>query len=336
MKESVISFVSSRKRGFHPELSALKDQVTDGAKDLSFRYFLKADQTGNFLVNKGVSFEKEAFCKQADAMVCIDDSLPENFVAKEQQNAVLFAIPFDYQFKRILEAESGKSINNTDFKKYSYLVTGSRFTSDVLKQCYDTAGITLVEDVCYPLGWNITRPEAQEEVAKRLSSYFPSMKGKKILSIITGGKKGDEGSELLEWNLKEILDALKEDWFVFTNDSVLHEQSQALPVNYIQSFGYVKDIVAANKLLYVTDVLVTNIGSFATSFAAKRQPIYWMKHKDNPFEQYMKKHYANLDFSQVINNKFADLEVVNQELCEYFSYAPQQDPGKKVLELLNY
>ena len=336
MKEKVISFLNSRNRGFHPELAAIKSGLLETAQDLEFRYFLKADQTKNPLVNQGVSFEKEVFCKQAKHILCVDDSLPEAIASCEDINKVLFAVPFDYQFSRMMLADENKNEINADFNKYSYMFTGSKFTSEVLARCYDTSGVTLVDGVCHPLGYKISKPEEQKAVRENLEYYFPGMKGKKVLSIVTAGKKVLEDATVNTMDLNGFMDELKDDWFVLTNDSVLHERAQELPVEYVASFGYVKDMVLANKLLYVADALVTNSGSFIGAFAATRKPMFWLRQSNNPFEKYMAKKYAHLDFSNVIEAGCDGLGKADMAFCEYFSYGTENSPIKKLEELLGF
>lgn len=332
MEEKVISFVSSRKRGFNPDMMALKESLSEASGNYSFRYFLKSDQTGNFLVNKGVSFEKKSFCNNAKNLICIDDSLPETMAEDQDLKKILFAIPYDYQFKSLVDSKADKK--NTDFKKYSHIFTGSKFVSDLLKHQYDVSGVTLIEDICHPMGWSIAHEENQKTVFERFFTFWPGMKGKKILSIITSGKQTAENAFQTEVDLRGLLDAIREDWFVLTNDSGLHELAQALPIEYADAFGYMKDISVPNKLLYVTDLLVTNSSYFATTFAAKRKAFYWIRHDNTGFEQYMDQRYPEMDFAQVIKAGLQDLEKVNKELCEYFSYEPQINPCGKLMELL--
>lgn len=290
-----ITFLSSRKRGMNIDMKLIKDYLERTMDHINFRYFLESELNKNYMVKMGRQAAKKNFIHEKDNVICIDGSLT-NDLGKGEGKRILLALPFGYQFEKAISREENPDmglLNN--FKGFNYILSPSPFTSDILRKIYKLDGIKLIENVYAPFTWQISRPKFQEEVKDQFSVYYPSIKGKKTLSILTTGKLEENKKNWCEnFNLEDLLKNLGEEWFVFTNDSCILEQAVMLPARYINSFGYINHVYPPRNLLYFSDILVTNSSIYATYFVPCKKPVYCLKYNDNCFEQYIAKHHPDI------------------------------------------
>ena len=87
-----------------------------------------------------------------------------------------------------------------------------------LEKCYDAENQKVITNVTLPLGQDICHEEKQKRILKDLQFYYPEMKGKKILTIITVGAFREEEEAFEIRKLKDVLDKLKNNWFLLTNN----------------------------------------------------------------------------------------------------------------------
>lgn len=337
MKSREIAFVSAKSRGISPDLKLVKDYLEENIKEASFIYYLNTENSDNEMVKKGAKFSKKEFCINLGDAICIDGSLPAKLAktAKEGEK-ILISVPYDYQFKAVNEEKKGK---NT-FKSFNHIIAGSPFGAELFKEYYKVTKSEIIEGVCAPLAWDINQESKQKEMRNKFSEYFPSSRGKKILSILlTGHLEKDEKNPFKNLDWRSLLKTLGDDWFVFVNNEDLLENTVRLNSKYTVSFGYVNKMLDARELLYFSDCLVTNSGMYASYFSSKNKPIYCLKYKKNAFEEYMRKRFSSLYIKDVSEKINMIMEEKNSDehkaFCKHFSYGTEVNPLDKILEILN-
>lgn len=341
MSLTTVTFLSSRSRGMSPDLKLVKNCLSENMDYAAFRYYVNNEVSPNYMVKQGIQYAKNIFCQDLSHIICIDGSLPGKLEPSAlNSKRLLLAVPYDYQFKNML-ALSGKkkpALLNT-FRQFSHILTGSPFTSSLLKNAYQLDDVQIIENICTPLAWDINQPERQQQIREEFLTHFPQMKEKKILSILTFGKLEDEAENPFDnFDLKEFIRQLGEEWFLFTNNQNLLENASMLSAEYCSSFGYIDHVLPFQNLLYLSDTLITNNSMLAACLGSRKKPVYCVQYKENAFEQYMSLHYPDLFVttsdtlwkSSLTKGTFTE---THQKFCETFSYAPLKNPLKMIQEL---
>lgn len=342
MLSNSITFLSSRSRGMNQDLNLLKEYFLQNMENPNFRYFVKNELVKDALVKKGITKNKQNFYQPDSPCISIDVSFPRKKLAgMENGKRILLALPFDYQFEKALDKEASPEQKKLDtYMRYTDIFAFSPFTYDLTQNVYDTENNNIVKDICFPFAWEINQTERCKEVRETFEHYFPDCKGKRIISILTTLKRKKENEEYLNnFDLKEFLKKLDEDCFVFTNNTLLLEQAANMDAKYRKSFGFIDRVLPTPDLLYFTDTLITNHSIYASYFASKRKPIYFLEYEELAFEQYIKKHYPDLYVTaeELMEKSVSNLEMSNEQIkvCEMLSYAPNKDPRGKILNIVN-
>lgn len=342
-----ITFLSSRKRGMTQDLSLIKSDLTTHIKDVSFRYFVSNEVSDNYMIKQGVNNAKSDFCQTLTHAICIDGSLPGTLSPSAKDGSrILFAIPYDYQFKNKLSVEKGKMLSLLKtFSGFTHIFAGSPFTATVLREAYDLKYTELIDHLCTPLAWDVNQPARQEAVRKKFTYFYPGSQNKKIISLLTAGKFEDlEPTPFDSFDLEAFLSQLGPDWFLFTNNLTLLEKASTLSSDYTASFGYLDHVLPLQDLLYVSDAMITNNSMLASCFASKRKPLYCTCYKENAFEKYVKSFFpaAFLKDTDSLLKLVSDRQTLeniadtSQNFCEALSYAPDCNPCEVLRGLLQH
>ena len=337
MKSKEIAFVSAKSRGVSPDLKLTKDYLEANIKDVAFSYYLNTENSNNEMVKKGAKFSKKEFCKNLGDAICIDGSLPVKLAKTAKEGSkILISVPYDYQFKAVNEGSKGKST----FKAFTHIIAGSPFGAQLFKEYYKTPKTKVIEGVCNPFAWDLNQEEKQREMKNKFLQHFPSMKGKKVLSILlTGHLEDDEKNPFDKFDWRSFLKTIGDEWFVFVNSSDLLENTVLLNSKYKSCFGYVNKMMDARDLMYFSDCLITNSGMYASYFSSKKKPVYCLKYTDNAFEKYIKKKFSSLyirDIGEktkmIMEEKFGD---EHKAFSNHFSYGTEVNPSEKIMEILS-
>ena len=126
-----------------------------------------------------------------------------------------------------------------------------------------------------------------------------------------------------------------DDWFFLTNNWDLVDISHQLPYRYSPRFGYIKNKLPVNNMLYVSDMLITNSGRHAGIFSITQKPIYYLEHLPNSFGTYIERFYPsmflkNIDEVLDIDLKNTTLSEDQKNFCHEFSYAPTENPFEAI------
>lgn len=297
MENASLTFLSSRGTGLNADLKMVQTNLTETGCKLSYRFFLNNEKDENPMAVQGYTRAKREFCNGMTNVICTDASLSANIDNLAAGGIrLLLAAPYDYQFKRVLTMRrngEGHADRKT-FQNFTHIIPGSPFTSQLFRNTYAMENIQVLEDLCMPLAWEINREEQQEGVRRKLQFYFPAIGKKKIFSIILNGKLTGQMGFFDSFDILSLVDKLGPDWFVITNQPELMEKAYVLDSYYKDSFGYANHIMQSQDPLYVSDVLVTNNGRFASAFITRKKPVYCLGFKGNSFEQYMRECHPDM------------------------------------------
>lgn len=349
MNKNKFSFVSTKGRSFNLDLQVVKNYLRSAMPDAEFEYYLYKSSTKISAINKKMNEGRRLFCADASNIICMDASIPIKMPsATEDQTRLFLAAPFDYQFNIFLKSSEADFQKKKTFIRCTDVIPGSPFTSKLLKNCYEWEdNVTFWDDIPHPASWDILQKEKQLAARKRIEFYYPQIKGKKILSLILDGKPQStaDNTEIpnpfQDFNLKEFIDKLGEDWFLITNNSYIIEIANQLPYTCSSAFGYTKNIVTVNDLLYASDMLVTNVSKHACLFSITQKPVYYLDYLQKYFGKYMKQFYSELYLENIhalLNIPFEreHLSKEQENFYHEFSYSPEKNPFETIRKIFKF
>ena len=349
MSKNIISFVSTRGRDLNSDLQIVKDDLMTALPDMEFQYYLNKTATKIPLINTKMEDARRTFCSEAQNIICMDPSIPIKIPsASENETRLLLASPFDYQFNIFMKyLENPKQKKKQTFIRCTHVIPGSPFTAKLFKSFYEWEdNITFLDNIPLPISWDLMQEEKRAAVRKQLEFYYPQAKGKKIVSILLLGQKpepeeGEDSVNLLEgFDLKNWMDSLDDDWFLITNNWDMVEISYQLPYKYASKFGYIKNKIPVNEMMYLSDMLITNSSKHDGNFAITKKPIQYLEYLPKVFGNYMKKFYPSMylkDMNELPTVDFSTLELSTEQekFCQEFSYAPMENPLETIREIFN-
>ncbi len=338
MQNSSITMLSSRGRGISADLSHMRTHLVseNNVEHVTFRSFSKNERTDNDVINQGAAKMRRQFCEEAEHVICIDASFSGR-IYDPAGIRLLLASPYDYQFKNTLLAQK-KPRRISTLKKFSHIIAGSPFTERLLKHSYRLEETEIVSQVALPLAWEVCQEERRRAEKEKIAWYYPEILHKKIMVILTVGAETKKDMPFFgAFPVREFMDKLGEDWFVFTNSTTMMENAYTLPARYRANFSYINHLMQVADLLYTADVLLTNNGRMAASFAGCRKPTYCLLCNNSSYEQYMKAHYRELcieNADEMLSCPWDQKTDALQRFCDDFYYLQAQNPYKKTAELL--
>lgn len=338
MEKKKISFVSTRSRGLTPDLKIVKDYLSKNMEHVEFSYLTINENSDNFMVQRGAKNAKKEYCRTIEDTICVDGSIPIKLAGTAGKGKkILISVPYDYQFKAMSEVSNAKK---GTFKSFTHVISGSRFGEELFERKYKHPNGVIIKDLVSPFAWDINQESRIKEKREKFERHFPSMRGKKILSImITGLREEEEPNPYAGFDWESLFEQLGDDWFVFTNSEDALESAINLNSEYIDKFGFIQKMLDNRDLLYFSDCIVTNSGMYASYFSSKKKPLYCVNYKGNGFERYMKKNYSSMyieSLDQITKLPIAGQEYngENKRFAEYFSYGLKENPCKVILDLL--
>lgn len=339
MKSKSITILSSRGRGISADLSLMRTHLVseNNMEHVAFRSFSKNERTDNDIINQGVAKMRRQFCEKAEHVICVDASFGGR-IYDPAGIRLLLASPYDYQFKNTLLAEKKPGRFNA-LKKFTHIIAGSPFTEKLLQNSYHLEGTEIIGQTALPLAWEVCQEERRRAEKEKIAFYYPEMLQKKVLVILMAGTETKKDVPFFgTFPVREFMDKLGKDWFVFTNSMAMMENACTLPACYRANFGYINHLMQIHDLLYAADVLLTNNGRLAAAFAGCRKPVYCPLCNNSSYEQYMKAHYRELCIANTDGMLCCPWEENTDALlkfCDDFYYLGAQSPFKKTAELLS-
>ncbi|MGN0174144.1 MAG: CDP-glycerol glycerophosphotransferase family protein [Acutalibacteraceae bacterium] len=339
MSNNKIDFISCHGRGFNTDLKIVKEYLFEKDSELKFSYYIGKDTVKNPYVSSGIRRGRTEFNKSVSNVVCMDGSLPVKAKKNlKDTNRILLSVPFDYQFKvGYTLLKNGKFKEKATFKNFSYIFPGSKFGEDVLTNAYEIEG-EFIKNVDLPFNWDLNYGNKKEEFKSKFEFYFPQIKNKKVMSIITTNSENHKTN--LKFDLKAFLDRFSDEWFVFTNNWYIISEAAKLNSEYSNCFGYVNNFIPVQWLLYFSDCLITNVGRYATVFSATGKPTYCLNHIRNYFEKYVRVAFPKMYLESLDgfdNNFIKNHDEINElkRFIDYFSYDSSANPCEKIYEIIN-
>lgn len=329
MNANVISFLSTRGRKMNIDLKIVQDYLASVLPDITFEYYFKNTATKVPAVNQQLEKARLSFCETAKNLLCMDASIPIRIApAAPEERRLLTLAPYDYLFKEYLNyIKNPESEHKKTFIRCTHVIPGAPFFSRFLKDFYVFENTVILDDLCLPFSWDITQESQKTQFRNTFEYFYPQAKGKKILSVITVNQKAtDEMDDLFcDFDLTKLLDQLKNEWFLITNNVNLLEMAASLSFRYADYFGYMKDRFNVNNLLYFSDILVTNSSKHACAFASAKKPVYYLNYGSKYFGTYIKQFYPALYLNTAgelmkINYEKPLLSEEQQKFCQDFSY----------------
>ncbi len=326
-----ITFMSTCGRGMGPNLKAVKDMLLSRMKDVTFQYFVQNEKSSDSWKKREIKAAKKDFCETIEHVICQDNSIKREDEQRIKGKRFLLMNCYDYMFKNKMEAEEKTLEQKKKLIGFTHLLVTSPFCEKVLEECYDAGKQKVITNVTLPLGWDICHEEKQKRILKNLQFYYPEMKGKKILTIITVGAFKDEEEMLDVQRLKDMLDKLENDWFVLTNNRNILEVCSSLSSKYKDKLGYTGKLIQESHLLHISDALITNDGMRATCYSMRKKPVYCLNYRNNNFEKYMKKHYPDLFINDLGDFSLEDLQEKDfKSFWEEFSFPSGLDASEVI------
>lgn len=339
MQSSSITILSSRGRGISADLSLMRTHLVseNNMEHVVFRSFSKNERTGNDIINQGVAKMRRQFCEEAEHIICVDASFGGR-IYDPAGIRLLLASPYDYQFKNMLLAQK-KLRRFSTLKKFSHIIAGSPFTERLLKNSYRLEETEVISQVALPLAWEVCREERRRAETEKIAWYYPEILQKKVMVILMVGAETRKDIPFFEdFPVREFMDRLGKEWFVFTNSMTLMENAYTLPARYRSNFGYINHLMQIHDLLYTADVLLTNNGRMAASFAGCKKPTYCLLCNNSSYEQYMKVKYRELciaNADEMLRCPWNEKTDALLKFCDDFYYSGAQNPFEKIAELLS-
>lgn len=339
MNKNIVSFVSTKGRALNLDLQVIKNHLNSDLPDVEFKYYLNKATTKLPAINKTIDEGKKIFCAEASNLICMDASIPVKIpTATDGQKRLLVATPYDYQFSAFFKYSNSTLKKKKTFIRCTDVIPGSPFTSKLLKTCYEwDDSVTFWDNIPHPVSWDILQAEKQTSARKRIEFYYPQIKGKKILSLMLYDEPQNKSDDIeiqnpfQDFNLKELMDILGNDWFLITNNKYILEIANQLPYTYSHSFGYTKNIINVNDLLYTSDMLITNSSKNACCFSITKKPIYCLDYAKKFWGKYIRQFYPELYLRSIndilkipFRKNFFSKELEN--FSHEFSYAPEKNP----------
>lgn len=336
-----VTFLSSRGRGITREMFLIKSYLLEHRREdqWQFRFFQKNEKSDNAMAGMGFGRSKQKFCGDMTNAICIDPSLTPGMKNVSAEGAKIFlSLPYDYQFRNRMAMEDGKKdMSYRTLKRFTHILAGSPFSAELLKTSYQLDDVEVIEDVNLPMAFDVCKEEAGNRVRRILDYYFPAAKGKKILSILVFGTVDEKKLPYEDFDLRAFLRKQGEDWMLFTNSEVIMENAFSVDAGYRGSFAYINQLLPTQELLYVSDVLVTNNGRFAASYAARRKRFFCPRYKDTYFEKYVRTRFPELyvaDLNDLADRLSGPPSGSQTEFQSQMAYHPLVSPYDTIASLL--
>lgn len=345
MQKNSLTFLSSRGTGLNTDLKLVQSILTKCCinEEYEYRFFLKNEKSPNPLANQGFNRAKKEFCEEMTNVICSDASLSSDIKnLREPAVRLLFAVPYEYQFKNMLALikRNGERREWKTFRNFTHIIPGSPFSRKLFEHSYALTDIAMLDDLCMPFVWEINQQESQNLKREQLKFYFPEMEGKKVFSILLYGETRKR-RWLDGFDIHELIEKLGSDWFILTNQPDIMEETYDLDSEYAHSFGYVNRIMPVQDLLYVSDLMVTNNGRFASYFITRRKPVFCLGYRGNYFENYMRECHPGLFLdaaSKILQIKIDDVEWSDdlQQFYGLMAYEELNCPYDAVRNMLGF
>lgn len=337
-----ISFISTLRHGMNVDLKLLKDYLAQTIEGVSFRYYINDGERGNLMVQNGLADRKRNFCRHMTHGICIDESLPDQCVFQDEKaKRILISLPFEAQFKKLDYLEtSGKEMTKTNLSNFTHIIATAPFQENLLRECYQLGDTKIIRDAASPYVWDINQHKKQQDIKKKFEYYYPGLKEKKVLAVLTAGKTPKQDKDpFAEFDLESFARMLGEEWFLITNNELLLEHYAILSSKHVHICGYVNQLLPPRDLLYFSDVLVTNSSMYAYYFISRRKPFYCLNYKNNYFEKFIHRVYPEL-YLQAPEQMFElkgcldEFKQIHEKFYHQFSYGRIENSCEKIKKIL--
>lgn len=335
MELKSVEFINSNGQGINADLLCVKEYLSK-SENCEYK-FLSGREKGNKnpFEKKGLRTRRKVFCNNISNAVCTDASIPIKLNPKAKSSKrILMLVPYDNYFKLANLIYKGKRVNSKkSFSNFTHILPGSKFGTDLLSNFYQFKG-KIIENVNSPFSYSLFKEEKRCEARKMIEFYFPQAKGKKIISVITTVAKSNK--QLID--TKKFLDSLDEEYFVLTNCMEIFEQLEEISNKYSKRLGYIKNLIQAENVLYVSDCLITNIGRHAAEFCVTGKPVFCLRYRNNAFEKYMNRKFESMYIDSIDDKTFNKLFCAYSEqkrFRDYFSYSSNENPCEIIKNIID-
>lgn len=338
-----ISFISARGRKITKNFFLLKAALLERNKEYQFECYIN-DFSKKNQVTSDMKKERNGFAKKATFTFCCDSSLPtKNQSYPSLSRRFLFLETFDYLFKYIPSV--GDHIDHltpvaNSFYYFTDIICYTPYIKSIAKKIYPTEKGTFYDDIGIPFADSLNNKDTIQSFREEAECIYPTLKGKKVLSILTSGAvQTGESTSFTSLDITALLHNLPKDWIIVTNNPVLLEKSNYLHSNDMEQFIYVTASSFSHiNLLYFTDLLVTDNSYYACNFASKGLPHYVVDFKSTNYSNYILSQYNDLflwDLKDLPDRiKHNTLLDSHKEFQEKFAPIPTKKACDNIIKLL--
>ena len=281
--------------------------------NVSFSYFTWEEDRGNYHYRKAVKEAKKYYLQHADVCIGIDESL---LFAKKRDctetscRKILISLPYTWL------RDSSRFFLDANTK----LCSISPYTTELLQNKKDIKGGFIIECVQSPTSESLNQHEAADAIKKRWFSYYPQIRGKKIIAFLYSGKAPEINIKKWGWSLDTCLKNLPEDSFLFTNHPAHREQFFDIRYDENLPCAFVGKMLPYRQLLYFCDTLITNDAVLFHYACARKIPAYGLKRSG--FEKSLDGKYGKIFLSS--GKDLAGIEekdsAYDKNVWDYFAY----------------
>lgn len=314
-----LTFFSTRGRELSHNLKLIRHDFLKRNPDISFDYYIAnfspastqlktKDALGDIFSFKDLGKERNLYSKTCGDLISCDLSVSKKASGfSRSQKRVLIMEPYDYIFQKLYNEQClGKysSSLSSDLRNFTDIIPYSPYFGQLAKEYYDIPqNIHLHSEIGIPFADSLYCEDDCIFYRKEAERIFPLIKDKKIISLITSGaeQKGNYTS-FIRIDLKELFASLSKEWTIITNNIAVIAKCSELPVSMRDRVIYcTKRMFDPIKLLYFTDILISDTPYFICTFAATKKPFYIVDYCNNYFSKYAKDIYPELMLKELSN-----------------------------------
>lgn len=318
-----LTFFSTRGRELSHNLELIRQDFRKRNPHISFDYYIAnfvpaamqdktKDALGEVLDFKELVKERNQYSKTCGNLISCDLSVSGKASGfPDNQKRILIMEPYDYIFQKLYNEQClGKvsKLPSSDLKNYTDVIPYSSYIEQFVKEYYDIPqDLHVHSDIGIPFADSLHCMVECAQYRQEAEHIFPALKGKKIISLITSSAE-QEGNytSFVNLDLKEIFSSLSEEWVIVTNNLPVISKCFRFSSSMQNRIIYcTKKIFELIKLLYFTDILISDAPYYICTFAAKKTPFYVVDYCNNYFSRYIKEVWPELMLGDL--NTIADI-----------------------------
>lgn len=364
MTNKKLTFISVQGHGLSKNLHLIRSHLSN-SKEYSFEYYLnnfkkarknelsqqniedhidesaiKYKYNETIIPVEQMKKDRNKFAKDAETIICCDGSLPiiKNFFNDSKR--IMIAEPDNNMFKHICAYENNERIESKKtYINFTDVICYSDFFKEALQNYFPLDNGKYHDDLAIPFANSVNNPTECEIIRSEFEEVYPKIKGKKVISILTAGRKiNGKSTNFFDIDIKAFADAIPDDCIVLTNNPFIAEKCSDLPSEYINKILLIsyKNVLYSN-LLYFSEMFITDSPNYTCIFASKNKPFYIVDYNNTNFTGYINQFFPELlisdinDIPDLINN--GKLTDIHNEFKNKF--APSLNDDKSIQKLFD-